>query len=188
MPNRQFNVYSSQFVVVRNETFDWVVNAAEAGSVTVQPVNTWPLTQNQCSVIAGTPTSATVSNTASAGSYAFDCTPAVRSQAIVVAAIDFVDVCSTFTLMPGDFFIWKNSTAYAVTIAPDPANPDFWPLGSQSHSIGPYGHLSLSIPADADVDKSYNLVVTFDGGGGCTQDTQPKLIVGGSGMEGACQS
>lgn len=188
MPNRQFNVYSSQFVVVRNETFDWVVNAAEASSVTVQPVSSWPLTQNQYAVTAGTPTSATVSSSAPAGSYAFDCTPAapnVGSQAIVVAAVDFVDVCSTFTLMPGDFFIWKNSTANDVTIAPDPSNPDFWPLGSQSHTIAAHGHLSLLIPTDADTDKEYNLVVTFDGGGGCTQDTQPKLIVGGSGMTGS---
>ena len=181
MPNRQFNVYSSQIVVVRNEAFDWVLNAAEASSVTVQPVSSWPLTQNQYSITAGMPTPASVSGSAAAGSYAFNCTPSapdVRSQTIVVAALDFVDVCSSFTLMPGDFFIWKNSTGNAVTIAPDPANPDFWPLGSQSHTIAAHGHLSLSIPADADSGKEYNLVVTFDGGGGCTQNTQPKIIVG----------
>jgi hypothetical protein len=181
MPNRQFNVFSSQIVVVPNETFDWVLNPAEAGSVTVQPVSSWPLTQSQYSVTAGTPTQANVNSSATAGSYAFNCNPPapdVASQSIVVAARDFVDVCSSFTLMPGDFFIWKNDTANAVTIAPDPANPDFWPLGSQSHTIGAHGHLALSIPTDADRGKEYNLVITFDGGGGCTQDTQPKLIVG----------
>jgi len=86
--------------------------------------------------------------------------------------------------MPGDYFIWINDTANAVTIAPDPNNDDFWPLESQSHTIQPHGHLALQIPDDADANMEYALIVTFAGGGSCTQDTQPKLIVG-SGMGGS---
>jgi hypothetical protein len=185
---RQFNVYSPLIVVVPNENFDWVLNSAEASSVTVEPVSTWPLTDSSYTVNAGTPVPASVSGTAAAGSYSFTCNPPapnVTSQQIIVAARNFVDVCSSVTLMPGDYFIWKNDTANPVTIAPDPSNPDFWPLGSQSHGVGAHGHLALQIPADAEMGKSYNLVVTFQGGGGgCPQDTQPKLIVG-SGMGGS---
>lgn len=188
MPNRQFNVYSPSIVVVPRENFHWVLNSAEAPSVTVQPVagGSWPLTSSQYSVTAGTPVQASVSSSATAGNYAFACSPPapnVTSQQIIVAALDFVTVCSTFTLKPGDYFIWYNDTTSEVTIAPDPNNDDFWPLGSQSHAMGPHGHIALQIPASAEPGKEYALVVTFTGGGGCTQDTQPKLIVSGSGME-----
>jgi hypothetical protein len=185
---RKFNVYSPIIVVVPGESFEWVLNPSEANSVTVQPVSSWPLTQNQYSVIAGTPLAASVSNSASAGSYSFTCNPAapnVTSQQLVVAARNFVDVCSSFTLMPGDYFIWKNDTGSAVTITPDPGNPDFWPFEGQSHTISAHGHKALQIPATADTNKTYNLVVAFDGGGGCPAATQPKLIVGGSGMGGS---
>lgn len=181
MPNRQFNVYSPSFVVVPKESFDWVLDSAEGTSVTVDPVNTWPLTPTSYTVDAGTPASANVNSSAAAGSYSFTCTPPapnVTSQQIIVAALDFVSVCSSFTLMPGDYFVWFNDTANAVTIAPDPNNQDFWPFPSQSHTIPAHGHLALQIPANADTDMEYDLVVTFDGGGGCTQDTQPKIIIG----------
>ena len=185
MPNRQFNVYSPRIVLVPNENFDWTLNPAEGSSVTVQPVSSWPLTQSQYSVTAGTPVPASVGSSAVGGSYSFTCNPPapnVTTQQIAIAARNFVDVCSSVTLMPGDYFIWKNDTGNAVTISPDPSNPDFWPLQSQSHGIGAHGHLALQIPPDAETGKSYNLIVTFDGGGGCTADTQPKLIVG-SGMK-----
>ena len=184
MPNRKFNVYSPLIVVVPGESFEWELNPSEASSVTVQPVTSWPLTQNQYSVTAGTPVPASVSNPASAGGSSFTCTPAapnVTSQQIIVAARNFVDVCDSFTMMPGQYFIWKNDTGSAVTISPDPANTDFWPFQGQSHSISAHGHKALQIPADAQINKSYNLVVTFDGGG-CPAATQPKLIVG-SGMQ-----
>ena len=71
-----------------------------------------------------------------------------------------------------------------MTIVPDPDNRNFWPIGDQHHYIEASGHHAVQIPANAKQNR-YDLVVTFDGGGGCNQDTQPKLIVGGSGMAGS---
>ncbi len=184
---RKFNVYSPLIVVVPSENFEWMLNPAEAASVTVQPVNTWPLNQNSYSVTAGTPVQATVSATAVKGAYPFSCTPSapnVTAQQIVVAARTFVNPCSDVSVMPGDYFVWKNDNTSGVTIVPDPNNRNFWPIGDQHHYIEAAGHHAVQVPANA-AAGSYDLVVTFDGGGGCTQDTQPKLIVGGSGMAGS---
>lgn len=181
MPNRQFNVYSALVVVVPGEPFDWVANTAEGTQVTVNAGGNWPLDKNQYTVTPTTPAPASVNSGAAAGSYSFSCDPAapnVQSQALIVAALDFVDPCSDVTVIPGEYFIWLNDTGSAVTIAPDPANDDFWPFESQSHTISAHGHLAVQIPPDADAGKTYNLVVTYEGGGGCTQNTQPKLIVG----------
>jgi hypothetical protein len=184
---RKFNVYSPLVVVVPNENFDWVLNSAEAASVTVQPVNNWPLSQNSYSVTAGTPVQATVSATAVKGTCFFSCTPAapnVATQQIVVAALHFVNPCSDVSVMPGDYFVWKNDNASGVTIVPDPNNPNFWPIGDQHHYIEAAGHHAVQVPANA-AAGSYTLLVTFDGGGGCTAATQPKIIVGGSGVAGS---
>jgi len=181
---RKFNVYSPLVVVVPNENFNWVLNSAEAASVTVQPVNSWPLNQNSYSVTAGTPVQATVPAGAVKGTYSFSCTPSapnIDSQQIVVAARHFIDPCSDVSVMPGDYFVWKNDNTSGVTILPDPSNPNFWPIGDQHHYIQAAGHHAVQVPSHATAG-TYNLLVTFDGGGGCTQATQPKLIVGGSGM------
>jgi len=181
---RKFNVYSPVIVVVPGENFDWVLNSAEAPSVTVQPATSWPLNQNSYSVTAGTPAQATVAASATKGAYSFSCTPAdpnVGSQKIVVAARQFINPCSDVSVMPGDYFIWKNENTGGVTIEPDPGNSDFWPIEGQHHYIQGGGHHAVQVLPNAGAG-SYNLVVTFDGGGGCTQATQPKLIVGGSGM------
>jgi hypothetical protein len=181
---RKFNVYSPVVVVVPNENFEWVLNSAEAPSVTVQPVSSWPLNQNSYPVTAGTPVQATVAAGAAKGTYSFSCTPPapnVGSQQIVIAARHFIDPCSDVSVMPGDYFVWKNSGTDGVTIVPDPANPNFWPIGDQHHYIKGGGHHAVQVPANA-AAGSYSLLLTFDGGGGCAQDTQPKLIVGSGGL------
>jgi hypothetical protein len=86
--------------------------------------------------------------------------------------------------MPGEYFVWKNATTSAVTIAPDPGNSNFWPIGDQHHVIEANGHHAVQIPANAKPNP-YNLSVSYADGGGCTQATQPKLIVGGSGLAGS---
>jgi hypothetical protein len=182
---RQFNVFSPFLVVVPNEAFEWVLDSAEASSVIVRPVSTWPLTESQYTVTAGTPEPASVSNSATGGIYPFACTPPapnVTEQRLAVAARNFVDVCGSFSIMPGEYFIWRNDTVNAVTIAPDPNNDDFWPLPGQSYTIQAHGHVALQIDPEAETEKEYVLVVTFEGGGGCTEASQPKLIVGSSGL------
>jgi hypothetical protein len=181
MPNRQFNVYSPLVVVVPGEPFNWVCNSAEGTQVTVESEDGWPLNQDPYTVTSGTPAPATVNSGAAAGSYGFSCNPTapnVQSQALVVAALDFVSPCSDVTVMPSEYFIWVNDTDQALTIEPDPGNEDFWPFDSQSHAVVAHGYLAVQIPPDAETGKTYNLIVTYEGGGGCTQATQPKLIVG----------
>ncbi len=185
---RKFNVYSPLIVVVPNETFEWVLNSAEGNSVSIAPSGgSWPLTPSNPTVNAGTPVQVTVASGANPGSYTFTCTPPapnVTTQQLIVAALEFVDPCSDINVMAGEYFVWKNATNGAVTIVPDPGNPNFWPIGDQHHVIEANGHHAVQIPANAKPNP-YNLLVTYDGGGGCDQDTQPKLIVGGSGMAGS---
>lgn len=181
---RKFNVYSPLVVLYPNETFEWLVNAAEAPSVTVEPVTTWPLTAGQYNVTAGTPSQA-IAGSQSNIEAQFTCTPPpknVTTQTIVVAAREMIHVCNDVNVLPGEYFIWKNDTANSVNIAPDGANTDFWPLPGQDHDVPANGWLALQVPATAETDKSYLLVLTFEGGGACAQNTQPKLIVGGSGL------
>jgi hypothetical protein len=187
---RQFNVYSPVIVVVPNETFEWVLNPSESNQLTVQSSN-WPLPAQQYTVTAGTALQVTVPSNATAGSYQFSCTPNpapnVTSQQFIVAALEFINPCNDVdSIAPGQYFVWKNSDASrAVTIVPDPSNPDFWPIGDQHHVIEAGGHHVVQIPANATPDRSYNLQISYEGGGACAEATQPKIIVSGSGLDSA---
>jgi hypothetical protein len=177
---RKFNVFSPLVVVAPNETFEWVLMEAEGTSVTMEPVTTWPLTAGEYIVEAGTPLAATAANQPNVEA-AFTCEPLpnnVTSQKIVVASQGLIDVCQNVNVMPGDYFIWKNDTAKTVSIVPDGGNTNFWPLSSQDHEVPPNGWSAVQIPSTATLDQSYTLVVTFEGGAGCPQLAQPKIIVG----------
>jgi hypothetical protein len=181
---RQFNAYSEQIVLAPNETFEWVVNANQvtppATSVTVSS-DDWPLPDPSYEVIPGTPTQATANNTPNE-SGAFECSPPganVSSHTIIIAAQNFVPVCTGVTADPGDYFIWQNGNAKPVLIISDPSNKDFWPLSGQGHVVGANGTTAVQIPEDADpYPDGYVLKVTMEGSLICPQAAQPKLIVG----------
>jgi hypothetical protein len=178
---RQFNVFSELVVPYPGETFEWVMNPAEGSTVTLSPSNgSWPLANPSYTVNAGTPTSATASGEANSQGD-FQCSPAapgVTTQKIIVAAQAPIPVCEDVVVVAGDYFIWQNDTANAVSITPDPGNSNFWPLPSQEHEVPANGHLALQIPTDAE-EAEYTLVVTSEGGGAvCPEAAQPKIIVG----------
>jgi len=185
----QFNVFSELVVTHPTETFEWVVNQSElpsgSTSVTVSPTgSSWPLSASSYTVVPGTPTPATVNGSGQAG---FQCNPAapnVSTQTIIVTRHAPFGMCDDVSVDRGDYFIWKNDTANAVVIEPDPANSDFWPLPSQSYTVQPHTRVHAQIPADAVRGKSYSLLVQTESGSGvCPQNTQPKLSVGNTGTD-----
>jgi hypothetical protein len=178
---RQFNVYSTLVVPVPNETFEWTATSAE-GSVEVSALaqSTWPLTGTSYTVPAGGTTTATAGPTAGVAA-SFQCNPPatdVTSQAIVIASQGFISFCSDVNVGPGNYFVWQNTTSTGVVITPDPANPNFWPLESQQHTVPPNGYLTVEVPEDAE-DGEYPLALTLEGGGAaCPEEAnQPKIVV-----------
>lgn len=182
---RKFNVYSPLIVVYPGETFEWELAAGEAPSVVVSPTSSWPLTAPSYTVTAGTPLQATVQGTLDVpGEFTFQCDPSapnVTTQTIALTAAGEFDVCGDVSVNPGNYFIWKNNTAGDVTITPD-TDDGFWPLPSQSHVVQAGNAKAVLLPGTADKNKEYPLTLTFATGDGCPQATQPKIIVGGSGV------
>ena len=179
---RQFNVFSELVVPYPGETFLWVVNQAEIPtgntSITVES-DDWPLTEASYVVTPGTGTQATADQ--DPGEEAtFACTPPapnVETQTLALAAQPPVSICVDVTVVPGDYFIWENTTNATLTITPDDNNDNYWPLPGQQHQVPANGWLALQIPEDAE-DGNYTLVVAMEGGGtACPELAQPKLII-----------
>ena len=180
MPPRQFNVFSEIVVPYPNETFLWVVNAAEiteGDSITVSSSD-WPLAVDSYTVEPGPGTSATAKGSGSAGT--FNCSPTdatnVSTQNIVLASQPPIAICSDVNVLPGQYFIWENNTSKPVLIEPDPDNSNFWPLEGGQHEVPPNGWLTVLVPTDADSGE-YTLAVSTEGGGVCPQAGQPKIII-----------
>jgi hypothetical protein len=179
MPPRQFNVFSEIVVPYPGETFLWVVNAAEipsGNSVTVSSSD-WPLANPSYTVEPGPGTSATAASTGDPGT--FECDPPapnVSEQTIVLASQAPISICNNVEVLPGDYFIWENTTKKPVLIAPDPGNKNYWPLEGAQHEVPPNGWLSLLVSTEAE-DGEYTLVVSTEGAGACPQATQPKIII-----------
>ena len=179
---RTFNVFSELVVPYPGETFAWVVNQAEIPtgqtSITVSSSD-WPLTESSYVVVPGPGTPATAEDEPGIEA-TFACDPPapnVDTQTLALAAEAPISVCSDVNVVPGDYFIWENTTAGPVTITPDDNNTNFWPLPGQSHEVPANGWLALQIPDDAD-DGEYTLVIATENGGAvCPQAAQPKIII-----------
>lgn len=180
---RQFNVYSEELVLAPNETFEWMVNASEISSGTTVTISStdWPLPDPSYTVTAGTPLTVTASNTPNATG-TFECSPDdsnVSTHNMIIASQGFIPVCSSVTVNPGEYFIWQNLGANAVSIVSDPLDKRFWPLSGQGHQVGPESTTAVQVPEDAEeYTTGYLLKVTSGGQAICDDATQPRLIVG----------
>ena len=177
---RSFNVFSDIVVAVPNETFTWVANENEGSSIVVSSSN-WGLALPSYTVPgAGSATATASGPPGTVGT--FSCQPPaenVSTQTLVIASQGYISICDDVMVGPGDYFVWQNTTSEPVVISPDPANPDFWPLESQQHTVPPNGFLAVLVPADAVMNNEYPLVVAMEGGAGaCDEATQPKIIIG----------
>lgn len=184
---RQFNVFSPVVVVAQNETFQWIVTQAELGTraknIIVEPLagSTWPLDQPSYTVTPSAPASAKVTGNVGSG---FTCnTPPnnIASQKIVVTARAAGGPCAGTTVAPGDYLIWTSESANTMFVAPDPANPNYWPLPQPQYAIPPNGWIAVAVPAEA-LNGTYTITVTDKAGEPqCTDKTQPIIIVQSNG-------
>jgi hypothetical protein len=184
---RQFNVFSPVIVTYPNETFEWVVTAAELGtntSVTVEPADgSWPLDQPSYVVTADTPVSATVTGNTDAD---FECKPTpapnVTVQKIITAPLPSNPACNGAVGVPGDYFIWSNETFVdTLIIKPDPASGLYWPLPQPYYAVPPNSWIAVEIPDDA-IEGAYPVIVENKlGQPQCPQLGQPVIIVQSNG-------
>jgi hypothetical protein len=179
---RQFNVYSALVVPIPNEIFEWVAGENE-GTVVVSPVpdTTWPLTSSSYTVPGGGGFPATANGVAGAeGTFVCDpVAPDVTTQTIVIASQGFISFCSDVNVNAGDYFVWENTTSSPIVVAPDPDNPNWWPLEADEHTVPPNGYLTVLVPEEAE-DGNYPLSVTIEGAGTACPDlaNQPVIKVG----------
>lgn len=131
IPIRKFDVFSSYVVVQPGETIQWICES-QVPSATVQS-GSWALTKPSYSGITPTtPQQAQVSSSAAAGNTApFSSTPQGPNptQQVIVAGWAGA-VCSSPSVLAGQYIYWANDTGTSYTIQPQNSTAP-WPFQSR---------------------------------------------------------